>query len=62
MAVTSILDVADQIQKYWSPRFTAELRESLLLGALVDKSTTGRFFAKAILFASRKSTLLTASF
>ena len=41
MTVTNLADVADQIQKYWSPVFTKQLRESLLLGALVDKKYQG---------------------
>jgi hypothetical protein len=39
--VTTLAEVADQIQKYWSPLFTKQLRESLLLGTLVDKSYEG---------------------
>jgi hypothetical protein len=34
-------DVTNQVQKYWAPRFTKELRGSLLLGSLVDKSYSG---------------------
>lgn len=41
MAVTDLVAVADQIQKYWSPVFTKQLRENLLLGALVDKTYEG---------------------
>jgi hypothetical protein len=41
MSVTKLAEVADQIQKYWSPLFTKQLRESLLLGGLVDKRYEG---------------------
>jgi hypothetical protein len=41
MAVTSVLEVTDQIQKKWAPMFMQELRESLLLGALVNKDYDG---------------------
>lgn len=41
MATTTILDVQDQIQKFWSPMFMKELREDLLLGALVNKEYQG---------------------
>lgn len=41
MATTSLAQVTDQIQKYWAPRFTQELRESLLLGGLVSKEYEG---------------------
>lgn len=41
MAKTDLAAVTNQIQKYWSPMFTKELRESLLLGALVDRSYQG---------------------
>lgn len=41
MAVTDLASVANQIQKYWSPMFTKELRESLLLGSLVNKEYEG---------------------
>jgi hypothetical protein len=41
MAVTSIAEVTDQIQKKWAPMFMQELRESLLLGALVNKDYEG---------------------
>lgn len=41
MTVTNLNDVADQIQSYWSPVFTKQLRESLLLGSLVDKKYQG---------------------
>lgn len=41
MSTTQLAQVTDQIQKYWAPRFTAELRESLLLGGLVSKEYEG---------------------
>jgi len=41
MTVTDIAAVADQIQTYWSPLFTKELRASLLLGSLVSKEYEG---------------------
>lgn len=39
--LTNLAQVNDQIQKYWAPVFTQELREQLLLGALVNKSYQG---------------------
>lgn len=41
MSASTLVEVADQIQKYWSPRFTKQLRESLLLGSLVNKEYEG---------------------
>lgn len=41
MSVTSLTEVTNQIQKYWSPVFTKRLRESLLLGGLVNKDYDG---------------------
>jgi len=41
MTTTTLADVSEQIQKYWSPMFTKELRESLLLGSLVNKEYDG---------------------
>lgn len=41
MSVTDLASVANQIQKYWSPMFMKELRESLLLGSLVNKEYEG---------------------
>ena len=38
---TSTAEVSNQIQKYWAPVFTKELRENLLLGSLVNKSYQG---------------------
>ena len=39
--LTNLAQVNEQIQKYWAPIFTQELREQLLLGALVNKSYQG---------------------
>lgn len=41
MTDTTIADVTNQVQKYWSPLFTKQLRESLLLGSLVNKEYQG---------------------
>lgn len=41
MTVTNLSNVADQIQKYWAPLFTKELRSSLLLGSLCDRTYQG---------------------
>ena len=41
MAVSDLAAVENQIQKYWSPIFTKQLRESLLLGSLVSKEYQG---------------------
>lgn len=41
MAVTDLPAVVDQIQKYWAPVFTKQLRENLLLGSLVSKQYDG---------------------
>lgn len=41
MSVTGLAEVSNQIQKYWSPLFTKQLRENLLLGALVNKDYQG---------------------
>ena len=38
---TKLSDVIDQVQMYWSPRFTAELRADLLLGGQVNKEYEG---------------------
>lgn len=38
---TSINDVQNNVQTYWSPIFTDELRESLMLGSLVSKQYEG---------------------
>lgn len=39
--VTTLAEVAEQVQTYWSPVFTKQLRESLLLGSLVSKQYEG---------------------
>ncbi len=41
MAATNLVDVTNQIQEYWAPVFTKELRESLLLGGLVNREYQG---------------------
>lgn len=41
MALTDVNVVTNQIQKKWAPLFMKELRESLLLGALVNKEYEG---------------------
>jgi hypothetical protein len=41
MAITSLAEVSNQIQKKWAPVFMKELREALLLGALVNKDYEG---------------------
>jgi hypothetical protein len=41
MATTELIDVNDQIKKYWSDLFMPELRESNPLLALVDKTYEG---------------------
>lgn len=41
MTMSLKADVTAQVQKYWSAKFTQELRESLLLGALVNKDYEG---------------------
>lgn len=41
MGATKLAEVEAQIQKFWSPLFTKELRENLLLGALVNKDYQG---------------------
>lgn len=46
MSVTTLAQVQEQIQKYWSPLFTKQLRESLLLGSLVDRSYQGSISAQ----------------
>lgn len=45
MAQTDIVQVADQVQKFWSPLFMQELREQLLLGALINKQYQGEIKA-----------------
>lgn len=46
MSVTTLANVTEQIQKYWSPLFTKQLRESLMLGSLVDRSYQGSISAQ----------------
>lgn len=41
MAVTKVADVSDQVQEFWAPMFMDELRESLMLGALVNRDYEG---------------------
>lgn len=41
MSLSTLTEVTNQVQQYWSPRFTKQLRGSLLLGSLVDKSYQG---------------------
>jgi hypothetical protein len=41
MASTNLTDVQNQVQKYWSPVATKQLRESLLLGSIVNKEFSG---------------------
>ena len=41
MAITDLTNVQYQIATKWSPRFTKELREQLLLGSLVNKDYEG---------------------
>jgi hypothetical protein len=45
MSAITTTDVANQVQKFWSPLFTKELRESLLLGGLVNKDYQGQIQA-----------------
>lgn len=41
MSATTLAEVSAQIQKYWSPLFTKQLRSSLMLGGLCDKTYQG---------------------
>lgn len=41
MATTDINQISEQVQKKWAPLFMKELRESLLLGSLVNKDYEG---------------------
>lgn len=41
MSLSRIEEVEEQVQKYWAPRFTKRLTESLLLGGLVNKEYQG---------------------
>lgn len=41
MTMTALTDVASQIQQFWAPTFSEELRNSLLLGSIVNRSFEG---------------------
>lgn len=41
MAVTTLTEVANQIQKFWSPTFVPQLKETSVLASLVNKQYTG---------------------
>lgn len=41
MSATSVLDVQDQVQKFWAPMFMDELRETALLPSLVNRAYEG---------------------
>lgn len=41
MAVTDLAEVTNQIQKVWAPLYTQKLRETLLLGGLVNREYEG---------------------
>jgi len=41
MSMSGMTEVTNQVQKYWAPLFSKELRASLLLGSLVDKKYQG---------------------
>ncbi len=41
MSVSTLAEVASQIQTYWAPVATKQLRENLLLGSLVNKQYQG---------------------
>jgi hypothetical protein len=41
MSTTQLADVQGQVQEWWSPLFTKQLRGSLMLGGLVDKKYQG---------------------
>ena len=42
MSSTLLSDVTNQVEKFWSPIFMKELRQSLLLGSLVSKDYNGQ--------------------
>ena len=46
MSVTTLAEVQDQIQTFWSPVFMQELRESFLLPGLVSKEYEGEMKKK----------------
>lgn len=41
MTTTTLLEVQDQIQKYWAPKFYAKLRAGLVLPSLVNRDYEG---------------------
>jgi len=41
MALTSLQEVQGQVQEFWAPIFTKQLRENLMLGSLVSKEYEG---------------------
>lgn len=41
MSATTIAEVQDQVQKFWSPLFMDELKASMLIGSLVNKDYEG---------------------
>ena len=41
MSSTLLSDVSNQVQKFWAPMFMKELRQQLLLGALVNRDYQG---------------------
>jgi hypothetical protein len=41
MSTTHLADVTNQVQKFWAPKFTKQLRADLLLGSLVNKDYQG---------------------
>lgn len=42
MALTTVAEVADQVEKFWSPMFMKQLRANLLLGSVVNKDYQGQ--------------------
>lgn len=46
MSLTDLNVVSEQVQKFWAPMFSKELRESLLLGSLVNKEYQGQIKAE----------------
>lgn len=46
MAVTSLAEVTNQVQTFWAPIFTKELRETSLLPSLVSKDYQGEITKK----------------
>jgi len=41
MSRTTLAEVTDQVQKFWSPQFSKELREDTMLASLVNKDYQG---------------------